>query len=487
MNEKGVMKLVQLLKDVRYKEIIGNAEVEVTGVCADSRILNRGEVFVCYTGGNVDSHIYAAEAFERGAAAIVCQRRLDLPLTQVIVEDGRAAMAPLSRAFYDYADKKLSIIGVTGTNGKTTTTYMLKSIFDAGGYKTAVIGTLGVAYGDKFISPELTTPDPIFLHSVFADMVQCGVKYVFMEVSAHALYYGKVDGLHFAAAVFTNLTQDHLDFFGDMRTYAQAKKKLFQKDRCDIAIVNSDDAFSAEIIKCGCKVLSYGLENPADTFAIDLSESIDGSDFVINLSDELYDIHLNMPAIHNVYNALAAATCAHALGVNIDTIARGLAALKGVNGRLEKVAEYNGGRIFVDFAHTPDGLEKSLSGLRKLCDGKLYCLFGCGGNRDSSKRPLMGEAAAKNSDFLIVTSDNPRFEDTYDIISQIEPGIQKVGTPYVTISDREMATEYAINLLQKGDILLVAGKGGETYQEIMGIKHSYNDNTIIKKILGSLV
>ena len=480
------MKLSQLIADIEYIQSVGGTEAEIGGISADSRTVQRGDLFVCYTGGAVDSHDCAEEAYRKGASALICQKRLPVDLPQIIVKDGRAAMAPLARAFYGYADKKLKIVGVTGTNGKTTTTHMLKAIFESNGINCAVIGTLGISYGDKFISPELTTPDPIFLYSLFADMVKSGVEYVFMEVSAHALALGKVDGIKFGAAIFTNLTQDHLDFFGNMQSYAAAKKKLFEEERCALAVVNSDDELGAELFSACKNVLSYGLDNPADTFAIDLSESIAGSSFVINISDELYDITINLPAIHNVYNALAAATCARALGIPLDAIARGLASLKGVNGRLERVAEYNGGIIFVDFAHTPDGLAKSLSGLKKLCEGKLYCLFGCGGNRDSTKRPLMGEAAARNADFLIVTSDNPRYEDAYDIISMIEPGIRKVGTPYVTMSDREMATEYAIKLLNKSDILLVAGKGGETYQEIMGIKHSYNDNTIIKKIVENL-
>lgn len=480
------MKLRDILESIAYDSVKGDVDCEVSGICTDSRRLRAGELFVCYSGGTVDSHAYAAEACEKGACAIVCTRPLDLPVTQIIVKDGRAAIAPLGRVFYSFPDAKLKIVGVTGTNGKTTTTYMLRSIFEADGRKTAVVGTLGIAYGDKFISPELTTPDPVFLYSALADMAEDGVEYVFMEVSAHALALGKVDGLHFAAGVFTNLTQDHLDYFGDMRSYAEAKAKLFEDGRCSVAVINSDDPLGAKLINTVKNVKSYGLDNPADTFAIDLSESIDGSAFVINVDDELYDIRIKMPAIHNVYNALAAATCARALGVGLSAIAEGLGRLEGVPGRLEKVAEYNGGKIFVDYAHTPDGLEKSLTGLKKLCDGKLYCLFGCGGNRDKTKRPLMGEAAAKIADFLIVTSDNPRYEDAYDIISQIEPGIQKAGAPYVTISDRELATEYGIELLKPGDILLVAGKGGETYQEIMGIKHSYNDNTIIKKIVGSL-
>ena len=228
----------------------------------------------------------------------------------------------------------------------------------------------------------------------------------------------------------------------------------------------------------------YGLKNPADVFAVNITEKIDGTSFVLNLFDELYDINLNVPALHNVYNAMAAAACAKILGIRTEYIAKGLGSLKKVTGRLEHVANYNGADIFVDFAHTPDGLEKSLQALKKLCRGKLYCLFGCGGNRDKSKRPIMGGIAGKYADFCIVTSDNPRYEDPYDIISEIEAGLKPLGKSYVTVTDRETATEYAINLLEKDDILLVAGKGGEYYQEIMGIKHSYNDNLIIKKIIG---
>ncbi|MDE7086640.1 MAG: UDP-N-acetylmuramoyl-L-alanyl-D-glutamate--2,6-diaminopimelate ligase, partial [Clostridia bacterium] len=365
----------------------------------------------------------------------------------------------VARTFYGYADKKLKIVAVTGTNGKTTTTYMLKSIFDKNQSKTGIIGTLGIAYGDKFISPELTTPDPLFLHGVFADMVNCGVEYVFMEVSAHALYFDKVSGINFEVGIFTNCTQDHLDFFKDMKTYAEVKCKLFRDKRCKYAVVNSDDPLGVKLIGQTENCLSYGLENPADTFAVNVVERLNGSNFVINLSDEIYDIELKMPAMHNVYNALAAATCAKILGVDIDVIADGLNSLEKVDGRLERAAQYNGGEVFVDFAHTPDGLEKSLSALKKLCKGNLYCLFGCGGNRDTEKRPIMGEIAAKYADFVIITSDNPRYEDPYEIISQIEAGVKKSGKKYVAVTDREIATEYALNLLSDGEVLLVAGKG----------------------------
>ena len=463
---------------------VGNTDVEISGLCADSRKVKKGDLFFCYKGEKFDSHSCAAQVAAAGAAALVCEKKLGCPLPQIIVPDGRAAVAKAARAFYGEADKKLKLVAVTGTNGKTTTTYMLDSVFRAAGKKCAIIGTLGISYAGRFIAPELTTPDPVYLHSVFRDMADCGVEYVFMEVSAHALYFDKIAGLKFEAGIFTNCTQDHLDFFADMKEYAAAKKRLFEGGRCRFSVLNSDDAAGREIARFAPSPVTYGLKNPADVFAVDVEERITGVSFVLNLFDELYEIRLKMPAVHNVYNAMAAATCAKLLGINIGTIAGGLSSLKSVPGRLECAGSFNGAHIFVDFAHTPDGLEKSLQSLKKLCKGRLYCLFGCGGNRDRSKRPLMGEVAAKYADFLIITSDNPRYEDPFDIIREIEEGVKPSGKAYITVTDRETATEYAVHLLKEGDVLLVAGKGGETYQEVMGIKHSYNDNTVIKNIIG---
>ena len=478
------MKLSELIKYIEIKEQIGDASVEISGICTDSRTVKVGDLFICYAGNNFDSHARIADIESKRAAAIVCERRLETELPQIIVESGRAQIAKLAAAFYGFPDKKLKLIAVTGTNGKTTTTYMLAEIFKANGSQAGVIGTLGISYCDKFIAPELTTPDPIYLHMVFADMVECGVQYVFMEVSAHALYYNKIDGLFFDVGIFTNCTQDHLDFFGSMKEYADCKKLLFKEGRCGFAVVNSDDELGIQLLKSIKNSISYGIGNPADVFAVDIVEKINGTTFVLNLFDELYEIEISLPALHNVYNAMAAAACAKILGINTAVIAKGLKNLKKVTGRLERVAKYNGADIFVDFAHTPDGLEKSLQSLKKLCAGKLYCLFGCGGNRDKTKRPIMGAVAAKYADFLIITSDNPRFEEPFDIISEIEEGVKPYGKKYVTVTEREVATEYAVRLLEKDDILLVAGKGGEHYQEIMGIKHSYDDNTVIKKIIG---
>lgn len=478
------MKLKDILETIEYKEFIGDAETEVCGLCADSRKIRKGDLFFCYGGEKYDSHSFIKEAEQRGISAVICEKKLACSVPQIIVENGRDMMSRIARIYYGYPDKKLIITGVTGTNGKTTTTYMLDSIFQAAGKKSGVIGTLGISYGEKFIDPELTTPDPIFLYSVLADMVKCNIEYVFMEVSAHALFFDKINGLNFEVGIFTNCTQDHLDFFEDMRRYAECKKLMFAKGRCKYAVVNSDDKLGLDILSEEKNAISYGIKNPADVFAVDICEKISGTTFVINLFDELYEIKLSIPALHNVYNAMGAAACAKILGIKTEYIAKGLCQLKNVSGRLERVARYNGADIFVDFAHTPDGLEKSLQALKKLCKGKLYCLFGCGGNRDKSKRPLMGAIAAKYSDFCIITSDNPRFEDPYDIICDIEKGIKSTGALYVTVTERETATEYAIKLLEEGDILLVAGKGGERYQEITGIKHSYNDNIVIKKIIG---
>lgn len=478
------MKLNELLNYIHTKAIIGNTDIEIAGISTDSRKVRAGDLFICYRGVKHDSHGDVSEAVSRGAAAVICERTVDCKATQIVVGNARETVAGAARAFYGFADKKMKIIGVTGTNGKTTTAHMLYSIFSENGKSAGVIGTLGIRYCNIFIAPELTTPDPVYLHSVFKDMAENGVEYVFMEVSAHALYFDKVNGINFEVGIFTNCTQDHLDFFGNMNDYAECKKSMFREGRCKRAVINSDDKLGVELLSGAKNAISYGLKNPADVFAVDIRENIDGSVFVINIQDELYEIDLSMPALHNVYNAMAAAACAKILGVKTEEIARGLKKLKTVTGRLEHVAKYNGADIFVDFAHTPDGLEKSLQSLKKLCKGKLYCLFGCGGDRDRTKRPIMGEVASKYADFCIVTSDNPRYEDPYDIISEIESGIKRTGNNYVTVTEREIATEYAIRLLEKDDILLVAGKGGENYQEIMGIKHSYNDNTVIKSIIG---
>lgn len=486
------MKLSVLLASLKNYKIYSSGnftDIEIGGLCADSRIYRKGDLFICIHGGRVDSHDYAEEALEKGAVAVVTEKKLDIQGVQILVEDSRLAMSVLASVFYKEPSKRLKIIGITGTNGKTTCSYMLSNILKAAGKKVGIIGTLGVFYDKKCIAPELTTPDPIFLQCTLADMVECGVEYVVMEVSAHALYYKKVEGVTFHACIFTNFTQDHLDFFSNMREYKNAKLKLFPVEKCPLAIVNLDDQLSSEItdlrnkslIPC-VKTCYYALKTPSDAFAIVTSEQLKSSEFIININDTLFPIRLQMTGLHNVYNALAVSVCAHELGINKTYIIDGLNSLIGVKGRLEWIASHKGGEIFIDFAHTPDGLEKSLIGLKSHCRGRLICLFGCGGNRDRTKRAKMGKIATDLSNFVVLTSDNPRYEDPTDIIQDIESGIPKEFTNYVAIPERERAIAYAINELKDGDILLVAGKGGEDYQERMGIKYAYKDEDVIIKI-----
>ncbi len=473
-------------------------DVEITFLSTDSKKKQTGGMFICLCGNNADGHQYAQEALANGAIAIVTERALSLPAhaIQIQVSDTRLALAQISAAFYRNPSKYMQVIALTGTNGKTTTSYLLASILEKAGKRVGVIGTLGVRYAGRYYPSDLTTPDPIYLQKTLAEMLACGIEYVVMEVSAHALYYKKTDGIYFTACIFTNFTQDHLDFFKTMEEYKRAKQRLFSLESCGKAILNGDEetgrAFArlrerGSVFECEKllerRTVFYGLHTPADTFAVITDESLHGSECMLNLNDKLCRISLSLTGRHNVYNALAAATCAAELGISVSSIAEGLNAIKTVTGRLERIGSYNGGEIYVDFAHTPDGLSKCLDALRGYCKGRLICLFGCGGNRDKSKRPIMGETAAKKADFSVLTSDNPRYEDPLDIISAIERGHRRFSVKYVVVPDRKKAIFYAMDMLKTGDILLVAGKGGEEYQEIMGIKYEFNDKDTIKTVL----
>ena len=471
------MKLSYLAKECGGRVLGGDAEIR--SLCTDSRVAGEGDLFFCFRGTHCDSHEFAAEAEARGAAALVVDRPLPVSLPCILSEDVRAAMANISAAFYGHPERRMKLVGVTGTNGKTTTSQMLYHILKAAGRSAGLVGTLGAKFAGRETEPCLTTPDPVVLFSLLADMAQEGVDTVAMEVSAHALALRKVEPIRFEVGIFTNLTQDHLDFFGSMKAYGDAKKLLFSAEKCHFAVVNSDDPFTAEL-PC-TNTLSYGLETPADCFAVIERETLRSVRLLLNLEDELIETQLRMTGRHNVYNALAAAAAAKLLGAQPDAIAKGLAET-AVEGGLEWTASVRGADIFVDFAHTPDGLEKSLKALRPYCKGRLVLLFGCGGNRDGKKRPKMGEIAAKFADFTVITSDNPRYEDPVSIISDIERGFLPHSDAYVAVEEREEGIRYALAMLEAGDILLVAGKGGETNQEIMGIKYTYDDKTLIKRL-----
>ncbi len=473
------MKLSELANEIKGATRTGS-DVCIRSLCTDSRVAGPGDLFFCFRGTHADSHAFAAEAEERGAAALLCERGLDVSLPQLIVPDAREGMARVSAAFYGHPERSLMTVGITGTNGKTTVAHMIRSILNADGKRTGLLGTLGARYGDVVIPPTLTTPDPAALFSTLADMRRHGMEAVSMEVSAHALALKKTIPIRFDLAVFTNLTQDHLDFFGDLRSYGEAKAQLFTSASCRAAVLNADDPFSRTL--GGVPATTYGLDNPADCFALIERESLSGTQMMLNLEDDLIEVNLPMTGRHNVSNALAAATAAKKLGASSESIAKGLGEVS-VEGRLELVASVNGAEVFVDFAHTPDGIRKSLEALRPYCKGRLIILFGCGGNRDAAKRPLMGEIAAKTADFSVLTSDNPRYEDPIAILSAIEEGFSGISDNYTVIEEREEATRYALSLLGAGDILLIAGKGGEHEQEIMGIKYAYNDKAIVRSIL----
>ena len=488
------MRLTELLKNIKVKQIIGDSleNIEIMHLEMDSRRKMERGLFFCVKGENIDSHECVNEAIRNGAVAVIAERKLEINVCQIIVEDSRETIGRIASTYYGCPTEHLKIIGITGTNGKTTTSYMLASILEKAQKRVGVIGTLGICYAQKHIKNDMTTPEPLVLQRTLAEMVRYGIEYVVMEVSAHALYYQKTSGIRFAACIFTNFTQDHLDFFQTMENYSKAKEKLFMRDICPIAILNGDDTLGRTlgIMRNGdlegkedCKTMFYGLQTPSDAFAIVTNENLYGTECMLNINDSLCRISLSLVGKHNVYNALAAATCAMELGIENEAIEAGLNELKGVNGRLENVATFQGAEIYVDFAHTPDGLEKSLDSLRAHCKGRLICLFGCGGNRDKSKRPKMGETAAKKSDFCVLTSDNPRYEDPLDIISEIEKGYRRFSVKYVVVPDRKKALDYAVDFLRKGDILLVAGKGGEEYQEIMGIKYAFSDHEVIGELL----
>lgn len=478
------MQLKTLVKDILEAQVIGNDCVEIEHIVSDSRVVTAKSLYVCLSGAENDGHNFIRQVEKYGAVAIICERKLDTSLVQVIVKDTRKAMCLIAREFYGNACYKMKIIGVLGTNGKTTTSHLIYSLLNKAGKKCGLIGTLGAFYGQYHKETALTTPDPIALHKIFSDMYNDGCEIVVMEVSAHANYFNKVYGIEFFAGVFTNFSRDHLDFFKDEVNYKNAKLKFFKENKSKYIITNTDDKLGMEIASNFSNSISYGIENPSDVFAIEMQEKPSGTEFVINLFDCVYDVKTKLVGKFNVYNLLAAATTVALVGVKPKKVVENVSKLQSVSGRIELI--YEGDFcVFLDYAHTPDGLEKVLTALRPRCKGNLICVFGCGGNRDSGKRYEMGKISAKNADFTIITTDNPRYEEPMDIIMQIERGVLSHGKNYVIVQDRTQAIEYALNIAKKDDVILVAGKGSENYQEILGIKLPYNDKDTIRELLWS--
>ena len=481
------MKLKALIGRVPGRvETVGDVEnTEIQSLTIDSRRVAPGTLFFCTPGLRLDAHRFAPQAVEKGAAALVVQRRLELDVPQVIVEDVRVATSYIAAAFYGHPADEMMMLGITGTKGKTTTSFLLKSIMDAAGYKTGLIGTVGSMIGDETIPSRLTTPDPVEIQALLRRMADAGVKCVVMEVSAHATAMHRVTGIHFRVGSFSNFSQDHLDFFPTMDEYFEAKMKLFAPEMCDEIVYNADDERVATAMRAlGRRALRIGIREPADVYANDIEVGERGCSFLMTWHKQFRtSISLRLAGIFNVYNALLAAGMGICAGVGPEAIRRGLENVRAVPGRIELLDTGTPYRVILDYAHSPDALENILNAVRETTRGRLIALFGCGGARDHSKRPIMGEIAGRLADFCILTSDNPRNENPMDIIDAIEEGIKLTRCEYTVIENRREAIRFALQLAKKDDVVVLAGKGHETYQEIRGVKHPFDEKVIVAELL----
>ena len=480
------MKLKDLLQDIVILSATADMEAEIAHVCQDSRTVGAGDLFVAVEGYAVDSHQFIPAVMEKGAAAVVCQRVPEGRVPYVQVRDSRRALATLGANFYGHPTEKMTMVAVTGTNGKTTTTYLLKAILEqARGAKVGLIGTNQNMIGSQVLPTERTTPGPFEAQQLFARMHEEGCTHVVMETSSHALVQGRIHGVHYDVGIFTNLTQDHLDFHKTMEAYCDAKAILFQN--CTTGVVNADDPWTPRLLKdAACRTFTYAERAEADLRAEDISLAADHVAFTAVTKTERVPIRVNIPGGFMVYNTLDVLGAALALGVSLKESAAVLAAVPHVKGRVEVVPtpgkDYT---ILIDYAHTSDSLINVLTTVRGFAKGRTVALFGCGGDRDRTKRPLMGAAAAENADFVVVTTDNPRTERPADIIADILPGLAGTETPYVVVEDRVEAIHYCMDHAQPGDVIVLCGKGHETYQEVNHVKLHMDEREIVAEYLNS--
>ncbi|NMA85783.1 MAG: UDP-N-acetylmuramoyl-L-alanyl-D-glutamate--2,6-diaminopimelate ligase [Tissierellia bacterium] len=482
------MKLKDILKDIEFEIIQGNLEIEVNGIEQDSRKIKKDNIFIAIEGFTVDGHNYIDEAIKNGANCIILEKDIDIKnkdITVLKVIDSELAMARYSSVFYGMPSKKLNLIGITGTNGKTSITYLLKAIFDSAEEKTGIIGTMGTVVDGKHLDNINTTPDSLTIQRYLKSMVDVDTKYCAMETSSHALDLKRVEYMDFQIGIFTNLTEDHLDYHKTMEEYFKSKLNLFNKTK-KYNIINIDDSYGRRILEeidNPIPFITYGIDNKADICATDIVYNNKGVNFILNTPEGSIPINLNLLGKFSIYNALAAAACGIAYGLSLSHIKNGLESVEGIKGRFEMVPIDKDFTVIIDFAHTPDGLEKVLATIDQFAQGRKIVLFGAGGNRDKSKRPIMGETVAKYADLSIITSDNPRFEDPDAIIQDIVVGVEKVKGDYITITDRRKAIEYALKNAKPKDIILLAGKGHETYTIIKDEIFPFDEKEIVLDIL----
>ena len=496
-------KLSDLVTMTAVEKVEGPADVEILDVTADSRKVEKGSLFICLCGAHVDGHDFVDAAVKKGAAAIVASKEISVPasVAVVYVKDTRKAMEDMVPFFFDYPTRKMRMIALTGTNGKTTTTHIAAHILHHVGYKTGVIGTIHALIGDKEIPTHNTTPDVIDLDRILARMAEEKVQYVCMEVSSHSLVLGRVAGCEFDDAVFTNLTEDHLDFHKTMDNYAHAKAILFhmvsskgQTKKGKSAWVNMDDPY-AHVMEEGvedrtiCALHTYSMVHPeADLYAHDIHFTGKSSAFKVAYRGKDYDFETKLAGRFNVYNTLGAVGAALSEGVAMDDIVDAMKDFHSVPGRFELIDEGQPFTVVVDYAHTPDGLEKILTTAEEITKGRIIVVFGCGGDRDKLKRPIMGRIAARNADIALVTSDNPRTEDPNEIVKEVAAGVEEIkkekpSLEYEVIVDRRSAIRRAIALAKPGDIVLVAGKGHEDYQILKDRTIHFDDREEARKAL----
>ena len=483
------MKLNELVGTIPGEvRIIGNQDVEIGNVCADSRKVQRGDLFICTPGLRMDAHRFAPQAVESGAAALLVERELPLDVPQVVVRDARLATSYVAAQLHGNPAKKMRMIGITGTKGKTTTSFLLKSILEEAGMKVGLIGTVCSMIGEETIPAKLTTPDPIETQEMLARMADAGADCVVMEVSAHALALHRLAGIEFEVGAFSNFSQDHLDFFDSMDSYFDCKMRFFDPAVTKHVVYNADDDHVAEgMRKLGREAMRIGIREGSDIYANDIEINERGSSFLMTWHKHFkLSVALKLAGIFNVYNALLAAGMCILMGVDEDAIRRGLEDVRAVPGRIELLETNTPYRVILDYAHSPDALENILRAVRETTRGRMIALFGCGGNRDAVKRPLMGAIAGELADFCILTSDNPRGEDPMAILDAIEEGIRGTGCEYIVIENRREAIRYALKNAEASDVIVLAGKGHETYQEIKGVRYPFNEKTVVAELLKEL-
>ena len=469
-----MLKLNEILKST-------SCEIEVSGISYDSRKTKPGDVFVAVTGFQTDGHKYVKTAEEKGAVCAVCEHEVEgVNIPCVIVENSRHALAEMSKNLYDDPTSKFNLIGVTGTNGKTTVTYLVKTILEANGEKVGLIGTNKNMIGDRDIHTERTTPESLELMELFDEMVKENCTYAIMEVSSHSLDLHRVDGCNYKVGAFTNLTQDHLDFHETMENYFNAKRKLF--DVCDFGVVNVDDKYGAKIpANCKANVLTYGIDDGELR-----AENIEYTAHGVSFDCGNMKIELKIPGEFSVYNALTAIGICKQCGIADEVIENALRVAEGVKGRAEVVDCGGDYTLIIDYAHTPDGLENILNSVKGFAEGRIVAVFGCGGDRDKTKRPKMGKVAGRIADFCIITSDNPRTEEPSEIIRDILDGMDDAMAEYVVIENRRDAIEYAIRHAKKGDVIVLAGKGHEDYQILKDKTIHFDEREVIRDILSKM-